>query len=175
LSSLPPLEIQALAKILDELDYYQVLHLEHDATQSDVKKAYFQTSRSFHPDANRHLGEDLLSHCVRISKRVTEAYCVLRDPRRRKAYDEHLETGGNARMQLSEAKAAHAKAAAETRQGKTPQGRQYFSKATSDMQRDDYTSAINNLQMALTFERGNPLFEEKLAEAKQRKKDAAAA
>ena len=70
MSSLPPLEIQALVKILDELDYYQVLHLEPDATQSEVKQSYFQTSRTFHPDANRHLEEDLLANCVRISKRV---------------------------------------------------------------------------------------------------------
>ena len=105
MSSLPPLEIQALVKILDELDYYQVLHLESDATRSDVKKAYFQTSRSFHPDANRHLAEGLRANCMRISKRVTEAYCVLRDPRRRTAYDsQRVEDEGSLRVQLAQAR-----------------------------------------------------------------------
>jgi DnaJ-class molecular chaperone len=167
LSSLPPLEIQALAKILDELDYYQVLHLEHDATQSDVKKAYFQTSRSFHPDANRHLGEDLLSHCVRISKRVTEAYCVLRDPRRRNAYNGQLgDRAGSIRMQLAEARASHVKRDSEERQGKTAQGRQFHQRAATALEAGDTSGAINHLQMALTFEPTNAGFKELLAELK---------
>ena len=84
---IPPLEMLALVKIIDELDYYQVLHLAPDASQGEVKRAYFANSRTFHPDANRHLEGDLQHQCMSISKRVTEAYCVLRDPRRRSAYD----------------------------------------------------------------------------------------
>ena len=147
MAQLESAEIRALARIVDELDYYQLMHLERTATAAQLKKAYHSSSRNFHPDANRSSDPQIQKDCVRISKRLTEAYCVLRDPRRRKAYAE--------------------------RQGKTPQGRQYVSKATTDLQRGDYASAVNNLQMALTFERGNPLFEEKLEEAKRLKKEAA--
>jgi DnaJ-class molecular chaperone len=164
--SLPPLEIQALVKLLDELDYYQILHLEPNAGQSDVKKAYFATSRIFHPDANRHLDDGLRDDCMRISKRVTEAYCVLRDPRRRTAYDSCRLNEGDLRMQLAEAKASHAKKESEERQGKTAQGRQFYQKALQCQQRGDTAGTINNLQMALTFERGNEFFKEQLAAAK---------
>lgn len=170
MAELAPLEIHALARIVDELDYYQLMHVTPNATALELKKAYHETSRSFHPDANQTRDEKTLANCTRISKRLTEAYCVLRDPRRRKAYDRHLEKGGGARLQLSEAKAAHAKAEVEARQGKTPQGRQYFSKATSDIQAGRYAAAINNLQMALTFEPGNSLFTEKLAAVRELKK-----
>ena len=167
MSSLPPLEIQALVKILDELDYYQVLHLQPDATQSEVKKAYFQTSRTFHPDANRRLGEDQRAHCMGISKRVTEAYCVLRDPRRRKAYDTQLaDHSGGIRMQLAEARASHTKRDSEERQGKTAQGRQFYQKAATALDRGDTSGAVNHLQMALTFEPQNAFFKERLAELK---------
>jgi DnaJ-class molecular chaperone len=169
LSELAPLEIQALSKIMDELDYYQILHLERDASVGDVKKAFHATSRTFHPDVNRHLEAELLGQCSRISKRVTEAYCVLRDPRRRQAYDERLNRQGDEsglRMQLAEAKAAHARQQTEERQGKTPQGRQFHQKAMQDIERDDLPSAVQNLQMALTFEAGNDFFKEKLAELK---------
>lgn len=171
MASMPPLEILALVKILDELDYYQILHLEPDATLSEIKRAYFQTSRTFHPDANRHLEDGLRSHCGVISKRVTEAYCVLRDPRRRAAYDDQRrEQGAARRMQLAEARASHARKDSETRQGKTPQGRQFFQKAQAAMDRGDTTGAMNHLRMALTFEPKNALFQELLAELKSQKR-----
>ena len=166
MASLPPLEIHALVKILDDLDYYQILHLEAGAIQSDVKKAYFATSRTFHPDANRHLDEELQQDCMQISKRVTEAYCVLRDPRRRTAYDASLLEDGSIRIQLAEARASHQKKDAEERQGKTPQGRQFHQKAMQCLQRGDNAGAASNLQMALTFEPQNEFFKEQLAAAK---------
>lgn len=166
---LVPLEIQALVKIIGELDYYQILHLKRGASARDVKRAYFATSRTFHPDANRHLDKELHEDCVRISKQVTEAYCVLRDPRRRKAYDQQLMDGGGVRLQLAEAKAIHTRKDTEARLGKTPQGKQFFQKANEGLQRGDYAGAINNLQMALTFEPDNSLFKEKLEEARKLK------
>jgi DnaJ-class molecular chaperone len=167
LSSLLPLEIQALVKILDELDYYQILHLEPDAAQSDVKKAYFTTSRSFHPDANRHLDAAMRSACMRVSKRVTEAYCVLRDPRRRSAYNARRQSDdGNKRIQLAEARASHVTRDREERQGKTAQGRQFYQKAVQCKQRGDTAGTVNNLQMALTLEPGNAFFKQQLAAAK---------
>jgi len=169
LAKLAPLEIQALAKIMDELDYYQILHLETSASSSDVKRAFHSTSRMFHPDVNRQLSAELVADCSRISKRLTEAYCVLRDPRRRKAYDQRLEKKEGLRIQLSEARAAHAKQEIEERQGSTPQGRQFHQKAVEDMAREDWASAERNLKMALTFEPGNAFFEELVEEARKKK------
>ena len=83
MSSLPPTEIFALSRIVDELDYYQLMHVNRGASVREVKQAYYSTSRVFHPDANRHLDAELQNACALISKRITEAYAVLRDPRRR--------------------------------------------------------------------------------------------
>ncbi len=163
------LEIKALAKIIDELSYYQILHLEPDASSRELKRAYYSTSRTFHPDANGHLDGEIRQSCTLISKRITEAYCVLKDPRKRKAYDERLDSGDGLRMQLAEAKAAHAKRDTETRQGKTAQGRQFLQKAKEDIQRGDHASAASNLQMALTFEPGNDYFKELLEEARRKR------
>ena len=163
--SLAPLEIRALAGILDELDYYQILEVEPSASSSEIKKAYYKNSRSFHPDANRSLDAEVLSEYERISKRVTEAYCVLRDPRRRKVYDDR--DGDAPRMQLAEAQAEHKRVQVEERQGKTPQGRQYFLKAEQDIQRGNAQSAIQNLQMALTFEPYNDGFKAQIEELRE--------
>lgn len=165
--AMPLPEIRALAKIMDELDYYQILHLEPGASQSDVKRAYFATSRLLHPDVNRHLDAEVQTECMRVSKRVTEAYCVLRDPRSRSAYDAQCAAeGADLRMQLADAKASHVKKDNEERQGRTPQGRQFYQKAAAALKREELSAAVSNLQMALTFEPDNAFFKEKLAEAK---------
>jgi len=106
-SSIEPLEITALAKIMDELDYYQLLNLEPSASTADIRKAFHMSSRAFHPDANRELAEELRKQCQQISKRITEAYCVLRDTRRRKAYDARISEGSSLRIQIAEARQAH--------------------------------------------------------------------
>jgi DnaJ-class molecular chaperone len=166
LATLPPLEIKALAHIMNELDYYQILHLERDASATQVRKAFYSSSRSFHPDANRHLDRDTFVNCTAIAKRVTEGYCVLRDPRKRRAYDQKLAADGGVRIQLAEAKAADRSAADESRRAKTPQGRQFQQKANAAISRSDWATARNHLQMALTFEPKSELLQQELAEVR---------
>jgi DnaJ-class molecular chaperone len=162
-SDLAPTEIKALARILDELDYYQLIHVSPGATPSRVKEAYYATSRAFHPDANRHLESELQTAVAKVAKRITEAYSVLRDPRRRQAYDRRLEAGAGVRMQLAEAQAEAGRKSTEERQGRTREGRQYFNLALADLDRKDYLAAERHLRTALTFEPDNTLFKEQLA------------
>ena len=124
-------EIRALARMLDRMDYYQLLHLHRDAVAGEVKQAYHATSRAFHPDANRHLEPELRAAVAVIAKRVSEAYSVLRNPRRRQAYDRRLETSSEVRMQLAEAQAEAGRQANEELGGTTPQGRQFYRLAES--------------------------------------------
>ena len=62
------LEIEALAKIMDELDYYHLLNVERDVSTRDLKLAYYKNSRIYHPDANRNLDAALQERCHEISK-----------------------------------------------------------------------------------------------------------
>jgi DnaJ-class molecular chaperone len=165
-AQLPASEIKALARIIEELDYYQLLHIPRSAQGGELKKAYHASSRTFHPDANRNLEPDLIEAVNAIAKRLSEAYSVLRDPRRRQAYDRHLDAGDGVRMQLAEARNAAGKHAQEKREGHTPQGRQFYKAAEADVAGSNWSSAARNLQTALTFEPDNELFKEKLAEVR---------
>jgi len=169
-TSIDALEITALSKIIDELDYYQILDVEPSASTSDIRKAFHVSSRTFHPDANRELKGDLREECRQIAKRITEAYCVLRDTRRRQAYDAQKSAGDSLRIQIAEARNAHVEQRKAERCGATSQGRQYHGKAEADIKRGDLTSAIQNLQMALTFEAGNEGFKSMLEELRARQK-----
>ena len=167
MAELVPTEIKALARIIGDLDYYQLLHLERDAVSGDVRRAYHATSRAFHPDANRHLEPELRDAVCVIAMRVSEAYSVLRDARRRQAYDRRIEEGGEVRMRLAEALAEGGRGTSELRGPVTPQGRQFHKAALSDMKRGDHNAAARNLQTALTFEPSNELMKEQLAEARE--------
>lgn len=162
-----PGEMLALARIIEELDYYQILDLRRDAGSREVKRAYHTSSRTFHPDANRHLDGELGEASKVIAKRITEAYAVLRDPRRRQAYDRRLEGGEQVRMQLADASAEAGRRSSEERGGRTPQGRQFYKLAELDIARRNWAAAARNLQTALTFEPDNALFKERLAQAKK--------
>ena len=158
-----PTEIKALARIIGEIDYYQLLHLRRDAPSGEVKKAYHATSRAFHPDANRHLDPDLQEAVRVVAMRVSEAYSVLRNPRRRRAYDQRLDAGEGLRIQLAEAQAVAEKKEVEQRSGRTAQGRQFHQLAQKDMKREDWPAALRNLKTAQSFEPDNDLFKEEIA------------
>lgn len=63
-------------------DYYEVLGIDRDATEEEIKRAYRRLAREYHPDTNHDdpdAGEKF--------KLVAEAYSVLSDPGRRRDYD----------------------------------------------------------------------------------------
>jgi len=68
-------------------DYYSVLGVEPSAGDAEIKSAYRRLARKYHPDVSKEVGaEDKF-------KALNEAYEALRDPAKRKAYDQ-LRAGG---------------------------------------------------------------------------------
>jgi DnaJ-class molecular chaperone len=157
-------EVRALAMLVDELDYYQLLEIPRDTPASGVKRAYYSVTRRLHPDANRDLPAADREVLENVARRVSEAYQVLRDGRRRNAYDAQLAAGAGGRIRLAEAEAQADREAVAHHLGRTPNGRRYFNLARGDIDRGDLASAQRNLRTALTFEPDNAYFKQKLDE-----------
>jgi curved DNA-binding protein CbpA len=81
-------EILALEGLIDTASHYDMLGVSPTAGPDELRRAYHEASRRFHPD--RYFQKNLGSFRARIErlfKRVNEAHSVLSDPERRAAYD----------------------------------------------------------------------------------------
>lgn len=66
-------------------DYYKVLGVPESASSDDIRKAYRQLAKKYHPDRNPGAEEKF--------KEIGEAYDVLKDDKKRTAYDQ-IRKGG---------------------------------------------------------------------------------
>jgi molecular chaperone DnaJ len=72
---------------MSKRDYYEILGISKDSKKEDIKKAYRKLVKKYHPDVNKEDGAD------GKFKEVQEAYEVLSDDTKRKAYDQYGHAG----------------------------------------------------------------------------------
>lgn len=65
-------------------DYYAILGVTRNASQEEIKRAYYEAAQRLHPDKNKAAGE------TEIFLEVQQAYEILTNPARRKKYDASL-------------------------------------------------------------------------------------
>ena len=63
-------------------DYYKILGVGKNASDEEIKKSYRKLARQYHPDRNS--GDKKAEERF---KEISQAYDVLSDPEKRKAYD----------------------------------------------------------------------------------------
>jgi len=69
-------------------DYYEVLGVSRSASDDEIKRAYRKLAKKYHPDRNP---DDAAAEAN--FKEVQHAYDILKDPAKRKQYDQYGEVG----------------------------------------------------------------------------------
>ena len=66
---------------MNKKDYYEVLGVSKDASESEIKSAFRKLAKKYHPD-NKETGDEAKF------KEIGEAYAVLSDENKRRQYDQ---------------------------------------------------------------------------------------
>lgn len=66
-------------------NYYDILGINFDASQEEIKKAFREMAMKYHPD--KHQDEENIEYYEAMFKDINEAYEVLRDAEKRRQYD----------------------------------------------------------------------------------------
>ena len=84
-----PQQVSLCKEILRKKDYYEILGLQRNCTEDDIKKSYKKLAIKFHPDKNR------APQASEAFKKVSAAYACLTDAEKRRYYDHTGEEPGN--------------------------------------------------------------------------------
>ena len=67
---------------MNKKDYYEVLGVDKNASEDDIKSAFRRLAKKYHPDVSKE------ENAAEKFKEVGEAYAVLSDPEKRRQYDQ---------------------------------------------------------------------------------------
>jgi DnaJ-class molecular chaperone len=152
-------QLKQLALTIDGLDYFQVLNIPPQATPQQVRASYYQLARALHPDKFFHITDEPLKEAVmKIYKRVTEAYTILKDDAKRQKY--HVDVTGPDRqkkLRFNEDMAQEVKEQQKmaAKVAKTAKGEQLYNAALVELRNNRFDQAFKALQSAILFEPQN--------------------
>jgi hypothetical protein len=87
------------------IDYYKILGVKANASQTEIKSAYRKLARKSHPDVNPN------SEAARQFALLSKAYHTLNDPQERAYYDDQLKAQKNRSYSILDSNNPHAKRA----------------------------------------------------------------
>jgi len=144
-------EIEAKARDVETETLFQVLGVPETATRDQIKNAYFEAAKRYHPDRLGSLGlEALRSETEKIFRRVSEAYGILFDDQRRDEYKRNMSKPAAEK----ESPEAHAQAM------RIFEAEMAFRRGEILMRKNDLNGAIAEFEAAVN---GNPQEGEHLA------------
>jgi curved DNA-binding protein CbpA len=120
-------DVLAFRETMGSKTLYQILEIPKTATEDEIKRAYFLMARRFHPDRfDRTTGAQYKNQIDEVFDAITNAYRVLVNPDKRKAYD-----SGKGMVAHEDFQDVIRTADIKFRQGKTLYGQERYDEAIS--------------------------------------------
>ncbi|MCB9556412.1 MAG: DnaJ domain-containing protein [Deltaproteobacteria bacterium] len=149
-------KIDAIHARLGQLDYYQVLGIERNASAAEIKEAFFACSMEYHPDRFFLVEEEeLRGRAYELFKRMSEAFRILTRGESRAAYDQQLAQSSGAQGNRFDDCNAEAIILNDLSMANTPAGRRYVDLAKRAERAGDQRSAQTYLSLAVQCEPSN--------------------
>jgi curved DNA-binding protein CbpA len=155
--------LEAWLAVLGSATHYELLGLLEAADEQAIQEAFHAFAEAFHPDRHRAESEAVREAVTRIFRRGAEAYRVLRDAKRRAAYDLELAKArpeGAGPSSLPPARSLDELCT-------TPGGKLHARQAERALTAGSLTEAHAFLTRALAAEGSNPELEARLADLEQ--------
>ena len=159
------IEINTTSRLIEELDYFQILKVTQGASPDDIKNAYFRESRQYHPDKYYNEAPEISKKVTAIFKRITEAYKILSDPETRETYTQSI-SGADRAKNLRYVIGVQGGMPKED-EGQTPMGKKYFQMGKIAFNNMDYKGAKINFQLATKMEPKNETFKAYMAKLEE--------
>lgn len=70
-----------------DISFYEILGVRKDATEQEIKRAYYVVAKEFHPDRHYHLPPEMKEKLKTIFAYITNAYNTLLDNSKKMQYD----------------------------------------------------------------------------------------
>jgi len=165
-------ELEAIARIVDGLNLYQVLKVTQVASEQDVRDAFHREAISFHPDRYLRFNDPQMSTLSkRIYARVVDAYRTLSTRQKREDYDKKLNNPSvSSKGSIAEGSAferrgggsetvdENAITGSKRKAAPSAAGQRFYKLAQTAFSSKDFQSARMNIQIALNADQGNPDF-----------------
>jgi curved DNA-binding protein CbpA len=92
-------DINRKLQFYNNADFYEILEISRQATPGEIKAAYYQLAKKYHPDRYRQAEHaPVRSRLETLFARITQAYETLSEPVNRSTYDAKLKRGGSGRV-----------------------------------------------------------------------------
>ncbi len=136
--------IDAKAKLVhDGADHFTLLGVTREASDAEIKKAYFALARQLHPDQLTSLSlRDEMATAQRVFAQINTAQAVLGDPRRRAEYLGIVARGGEAVVRKQEREA-------EELAMKAIEAEDAFRRGEGALRTNQLAAAVRELQKAI--------------------------
>lgn len=84
-------EAKVQLKRSKQKDFYKILNVARDATDSEIKKSYRKSALRWHPDRHANSSEEEKVEAEKVFRDVNLAYEILSDPQKKAKYDSGVE------------------------------------------------------------------------------------